>query len=138
MVFCVSLYQTLRICIQVQFSQRYGQIKDRRPNFFLYIFGLAWPWDPRGPGTYFKFVQNPLMIDLWMEECQFLMIFYLVVIHGIKIIKHLSWIVPFKVKLCRKHFVTIITLEGFTYFLEYLVFCFFLFFFLINIGIIGW
>ena len=26
--------QTLRICIQVQFSQRYGQIKDRRPNFF--------------------------------------------------------------------------------------------------------
>ena len=35
------LNQTLRICIQVQFSQRYGQIKDRRPNFFLNIFGLA-------------------------------------------------------------------------------------------------
>ena len=66
-----SLNQTLRICIQVQFSQRYGQIKDRRPKFFLNIFGLAWPWDPRGPGTYSKFVQNPLMIDLWIEECQF-------------------------------------------------------------------
>ena len=36
-----SIDQTLRICIQVQFSQRYGQIKDRRPNFFLNIFGLA-------------------------------------------------------------------------------------------------
>ena len=33
--------QTLRICIQVQFSQRYSQIKDRRPNFFLNIFCLA-------------------------------------------------------------------------------------------------
>ena len=37
----ILLHQTLRICIQVQFSQRYGQIKDRRPNFFLNIFGLA-------------------------------------------------------------------------------------------------
>jgi len=33
-----KLYQTLRICIQVQFSQRYGQIKDKRPIFFLKIF----------------------------------------------------------------------------------------------------
>ena len=66
--FTTSIYQTLRICIQVQFSQRYGQIKDRRPNLFLNIFGLAWPWDPRGPGTYSKFVQNTLMIDLWMED----------------------------------------------------------------------
>ena len=37
----LMVYQTLRICIQVQFSQRYGQIKDRTPNFFLNIFGLA-------------------------------------------------------------------------------------------------
>ena len=36
-----EIYQTLRICIQVQFSQRYGQIKDRRPKFFLNIFCLA-------------------------------------------------------------------------------------------------
>ena len=38
-------------------------------------FGLAWPWDRRGPGTYPRFVQSPLMIDLWMEECPILMIF---------------------------------------------------------------
>ena len=43
--------------------------------FFFNIFGLAWPWDPRGPGTNSRFVQSPLMIDLWMEECPTLMIF---------------------------------------------------------------
>ena len=70
-----SIHQTLSIWLGIQFRQRYGQIKDRRPNIFLNIFGLAWPWDPRGPETYSKFVQNPLIIDLWMEECQILMIF---------------------------------------------------------------
>ena len=67
--------QTLSIWLGIQFRQRNGQIKDKKPNFFFYIFGLAWPWDPRGPGTYSKFVESPLMIDLWMEECQILMIF---------------------------------------------------------------
>ena len=38
------------------------------------MFGLAWPWDPRGPGIYSKFVLSPLMIDLWMEVCHILMI----------------------------------------------------------------
>ena len=71
----LNLDQTLSIWLGIQFRQRYTQIKDRRPQFFLNIFGLAWPWDPRGPGTYSKFVQSPLMIDLWMEECQILMIF---------------------------------------------------------------
>ena len=69
------IYQTLSIQLGMQFRQRYSQIKDWRPNTFLNIFGLAWPWDPRGPGTYSRFVQSPLMIDLWMEECQIWMIF---------------------------------------------------------------
>ena len=69
------LYQTLSIWLGIQFRQRYSQIKDWRPSTFLNIFGLAWPWDPRGPGTYSRFVQSPLMIDLWMEECPILMIF---------------------------------------------------------------
>ena len=43
-------------------------------HFFEY-FGLALPGDPMGPGTYSRFVQSPLMIDLWMEECPILMIF---------------------------------------------------------------
>ena len=67
--------QTLSILLGIQFRQRYRQIKDRRPIIFLNIFVLAWPWDPRGPGTYSKFVQSPLMIELWNEECQSLMIF---------------------------------------------------------------
>ena len=71
----IYIYHTLSIWLQTQFSQRYRQIKDRKPNIFLNIFGSAWPWDPRGPGTYSKFLQSPLMIDLWMEECQILMIF---------------------------------------------------------------
>ena len=33
------------------------------------------PRNPRGPGTYSRIVQSPLMIDLWMEECPILMIF---------------------------------------------------------------
>ena len=45
--------------------------KRRKAIMFLNIFG----WDPRGPGTYSKFVQSPLMIVLWMEECQILVIF---------------------------------------------------------------
>ena len=39
------------------------------------IFGLPWPWDLRGPGTYSKLVQSPLLIDLMIDECQILMIF---------------------------------------------------------------
>ena len=46
--------------------------------------------------------------------------FFLVVIHGIKIILHVSEVVPFEVKLCSERFVTIFTLEGFTWFLGYL------------------
>ena len=49
--------------------------KRLNAKHFLNIFGLAWPWDPRGPWTYYKFVQSSLMIDLWMEECPILMIF---------------------------------------------------------------
>ena len=46
------LNQTLRICIQVQFSQRYGQIKDRRPNFFEY-FCLGMTLRPEGSRNLF-------------------------------------------------------------------------------------
>ena len=38
-------------------------IKRQKAIFFLNISGLAWQWDPRGSGTYSKFVQSPLMID---------------------------------------------------------------------------
>ena len=41
------------------------------------FFGLAGPGDPRLPGTYSKLVQSPLLIDLWMEDCQILIIFYI-------------------------------------------------------------
>ena len=43
---------------------------------------------------------------------------------------------PFEVKLCHECFVTLFTLEGFTYFLEYPSVSF-LFIFLINIGIMS-
>ena len=69
------VYQTLSIRLGIQLRQRYSQIKDEGQTFFLNIFNLAWPSDPRGPGTYLRFVQSPLMIDLWMEECPILMIF---------------------------------------------------------------
>ena len=36
-----KVYQTLSIWLGIQFRQRYGQIKDRRSNIFLNIFGLA-------------------------------------------------------------------------------------------------
>ena len=49
--------------------------KRQRAKHFLNIFGSAWPWDLRGPGPYSNFLQSPLMIDLWMEEGQILMIF---------------------------------------------------------------
>ena len=35
------LYQTLSIWLGIQFRQRYGQIKDRRPKNIWNIFGLA-------------------------------------------------------------------------------------------------
>ena len=34
-------YQTLSIWLGIQFRQRNGQIKDRKPNILLNIFGLA-------------------------------------------------------------------------------------------------
>ena len=37
----MSINQTLSIWLGIQFRQRYGQIKDRRLNIFLNIFGLA-------------------------------------------------------------------------------------------------
>ena len=46
-----------------------------KANIFLKYFWLGMTLRPGGPGTYFKFVQSPLMIDLWMEECRILMIF---------------------------------------------------------------
>ena len=49
--------------------------KRQRAKIFINILGSAWPWDPRGPGPYSNFLQCPLMIDLWMEEGQILMIF---------------------------------------------------------------
>ena len=49
--------------------------KKQNAKFFLNTFGSALPWDPRGPGSYSKFLQSPLMIDLWMEEYQILMKF---------------------------------------------------------------
>ena len=39
------------------------------------IFGLAGPWDPSVLDTNSKFVESPLLIDWWMEECKILMIF---------------------------------------------------------------
>ena len=51
-----NIYQTLSIWLGIQFRQRYSLIKDWRPTFFLNIFGLSWPWDRRGPGTYSRFV----------------------------------------------------------------------------------
>ena len=61
-----SLNQTLSIWLGIQFRQRYSLIKVWMPIFCVNIFGLAWPWDRRGPGTYSRFVQSPLMIDLCM------------------------------------------------------------------------
>ena len=49
--------------------------KRLKAKHLLNIFGLAWPWDPRGPWTYSRFVQSPRMIDLCMEDCPILMIF---------------------------------------------------------------
>ena len=63
------LYQTLIIWLGIKFRQHKGQIKDRKPKQNWNIFGLAQPWDPRGQGTYSKFCQSPLMIDLWKESC---------------------------------------------------------------------
>ena len=48
-----NINQTLRICIQVQFSQRYGQIKDRRPNFFFEYFCLGMTLRPEGSRNLF-------------------------------------------------------------------------------------
>ena len=49
--------------------------KGQKGKHFFKIFGSARPWDQRGQGTYSKFLQSPLIIHLWMEECQILMIF---------------------------------------------------------------
>ena len=54
-VWTILINQTLSIWLWIQFRQRCSQIKDWRPNTFLNIFGLAWPWDPRDPGTYSRF-----------------------------------------------------------------------------------
>ena len=59
-----------------QYSKnRGGSLWSRLSRESLLISGLAWLWDPRGPGTYSRFVQSPLMIELWMEECPSLTIF---------------------------------------------------------------
>ena len=70
----VLIYQTLNILLGIQFRQRYIQIKDWRTNILLY-FWLGMTLRLRGPGIYSRFVQSPLVIDLWMKECQILMIF---------------------------------------------------------------
>ena len=77
-----SAYQTLKnkssseISWILLFRQRYTHKKERKQQKNVNIFGFSGPWHPRLPETCSLFAQSPLLIDLWIKECQILMIFY--------------------------------------------------------------
>ena len=50
--------------------------KERKPKINVNIFVFSGPWHQRLPETCSLFAQTPLLIDLWIKECQILMIFY--------------------------------------------------------------
>ena len=56
--------QTLSILLGIQFRQRYRQIKDRRPTFFLNIFGLA---DPETRGVQ-ELILSLFKVHLWLTS----------------------------------------------------------------------
>ena len=60
---------TLSIWLCTQFRKHYGHIAERKQNFIANILGLAQPQDPR------NLVKILLLIGLWLEGRQILMIF---------------------------------------------------------------
>ena len=64
----------MSIWLGTQFTQRYNYVADKMLRIVFYLSGF---WYRRLSGTYFISIQSPLLIDLSMEDCYSLMIFFL-------------------------------------------------------------
>ena len=73
----ICLNHTLSVWLGTQITQHYIHVADRKYILLLLIiFHLVVSSYLGLSGKYLKSIQNQLLIDLSMEDCQILMIYY--------------------------------------------------------------